>query len=48
MALTPIGLHPPVNPEWPVGLFVDYWKHEEKTKEVVQHGYYYTLDKAYR
>jgi len=37
-----------VNPEWPVGLFVDYWKNEEKTKEVFQHGYYYTLDKAYR
>jgi acetyl-CoA synthetase len=31
-----------------IGLFTGYWRSEKATREVFKHGYYYTLDKAYR
>jgi len=37
-----------VLPERPVGLFIDYWKSEDKTKDVFKNGYDYTLDKGYK
>ncbi len=33
---------------WPVGLFRGYWRDEERTAQVFQHGWYYTGDRAYR
>lgn len=33
---------------WPVGLFRGYWRDEEQTAGVFQHGWYYTGDRAYR
>ena len=37
-----------VKPKRPVGLFKEYWKKPEETKNVFQGDYYYTGDKAYR
>ncbi len=37
-----------VKPERPVGLFKEYWKNPEETKNVYHGDYYYTGDKAYR
>jgi len=35
-------------PERPIGLFLDYWKNQKKTDEVLRGGWYYTQDRAYR
>jgi acyl-coenzyme A synthetase/AMP-(fatty) acid ligase len=35
-------------PDRPVGLFKEYWKTPEETRNVFQGDYYYTGDKAYR
>jgi len=37
-----------VRPERPVGLFKEYWKRDDETRNVFQGDYYYTGDKAYR
>ncbi|MFW5904375.1 MAG: acyl-CoA synthetase [Candidatus Saliniplasma sp.] len=41
-----IGLK--VESERPPGLFQEYWKDEEKTREVFEGGWYYTGDRAYK
>lgn len=37
-----------VTPQRPVGMFIDYWKDDERTSAVHSNGWYYTQDKAYR
>lgn len=41
-----IGLK--VEPKRPPGLFQEYWKDGEKTREVFEGGWYYTGDRAYK